>query len=441
MSTRVEIPWGETTLEVGIPDHWRLLGVMAPKDVPALPSPGDVVTQKLNNPIGAPALRGRNLASRRIVIVVDDLSRPTPTHLLFKPLVEELGLAGARRENISLLMALGVHRPMTPGEVAAKVGEENLHGLAWYNHDPRDEQALAYLGVTSRGTPVRVNRRLADADLIICLGGIEPHVLVGFSGGLKAILPGCASVETIAKNHLQGVTPERFNLVGTRPERSPMRLDLEEASLMLHKEIFIVNAVLNHTSEICDVFCGHPVEAHRLGVELSEKIHGVPIPTPADVLMVGSSPMDSDLRQSMKCIGNTLFSARPGGHIMGFLRCERGIGDVEIPPKALPHQVLRTLLKLMGRKRIMAFVERIKKRAGVEEKFLAHFSLQVLRRNPLHVFSERLPADVGRRVGLFVQYAETSAMVAAVAKKAPKRATVWVFPFGGLTYPILPSSA
>ncbi len=440
MAQTIPFPWGNGTLEVLIPDHWHLLGSMVPKDVPPLASPSEVVRERLRNPIAAPPLRHRDRSSQKVVIVIDDISRPTPLHLLFKPVVEELIAAGAQRSNISVLTALGVHRPMTQVEIAAKIGWDHVKELDWYNHDPRDERGLAFLGVTSRGTPVKLNRRLLDADLIICLGGIEPHVLVGFSGGLKAILPGCAAIDTIAKNHLQGVSHDRFNLVGVRPEESPMRLDLEEASRMLNKDIFIVNAVLNHHSLICDVFCGDPIAAHRHGVELSEKIHGIPISAPSDILMVGSAPMDADFRQSMKCIGNTMFSVKPGGHIMGFLWCERGVGDVDIPPKSLPHSVLRALLRILGPKHIMGFVERVKRRAGVEEKFLAHFSLQVMRRNPLHVFSERLPPDIGTKVGLFVQYSTVSEMINNVARKAPIGASVWVFPYGGLSYPVLASS-
>ena len=440
MGQFVDVPWGTRELKVSIPDSWRILGVLKPENVPACTSPEDILREKLMNPSGVTGLKHRDLSTSKILIVVDDISRPTPVDRFFGIVLEQLLAAGAKKENISILLALGVHRPMTREEVEGKVGAKNLEGLVWYNHDAKDLSGLVYLGTTSRGTEVRLNRKLTEADLILCLGGIEPHVLVGFSGGLKVILPGCASAETIARNHLQGVSHERFNLVGVRPEDSPMRLDLEEAALMLKKEIFIVNAVLNHNKEICEFFCGDPVQAHRMGVVLSERVHGVSITAPADAVMVGSSPMDTDLRQSMKCIGNTLFSVKPGGHIVGFLRCEQGVGDVELPPRSLPHSVLRMLLRIIGPSRIMGFVDRVKKQAGVEEKFLAHFSLQVCRRNPIHVFSEKLPEGIGKKTGLFAQYSDPSRMIASVARKVPQNATVWFFPYGGLIYPILARS-
>jgi len=436
--TRLEIPWGAAALPLELPARWRLLGTLEPGRSEPLPDPLEDLRDALRRPVGAVPLRERNLAGKRIVVAVEDASRPTPVRRFFGALKQELLAGGARQENISLLMALGVHRPMTAEEVAAKVGAENLEGLSWFNHDARDPQGLVSLGTTARGTPIQMNRRLAEADLILCVGGIEPHVLLGFSGGVKMLLPGCAGADTIAQNHLQGVSPDRFDLVGVHPEDSPMRLDMEEAAGMLGREIFLVNAVMNHEHRICAFFCGHPVKAQRQGVELSRKIHGVPVPEPADVMLACSAPMSFDLRQSMKCVGNNLFGVKPGGPIVGFLGCEQGIGDVDIPPRSLPHKVLRTLLRVLGPKRIMGFVARVKKVAGVEEKFLAHFSLQVCRRNPLHLYSDNLPAWVGRKTGLFTQYNDIPRMLDAVARQAPRNATVWFAPYGGMTYPILP---
>jgi lactate racemase len=438
--TVVQVPWGDQPLTVNLPEPWKLLGTLEPGKAKPLDDPNQALREALQSPIGAPPLSGRDLSRSRVVIAVEDSSRPTPVRLFFGAVREALLAAGARTENLSVLMALGVHRPMTPDEVRSKIGEQNLKGIAWANHDARDSAGLVTLGTTTQGTSVRLNRKLAEADLILCVGGIEPHVLLGFSGGVKMLLPGCAAAETIARNHLQGVSPQRFDFVGVPPDESPMRLDMEEAADMLGREIFVVNAVMNHEHRICGFFCGHPVQAQRKGVDLSRRIHGVPIPEPADVLLTGSAPMSFDLRQSMKCVGNNLFAVKPGGPIAGFLGCEQGIGDVDIPQKTLPHSVLRLLLKVLGPSRIMGFVDRLKKQAGVEEKFLAHFSLQVCRRNPLHLYSENLPEWVGRKTGLFTQHADIPRMLDAVRKTAPRNATVWFAPYGGVTYPILPPS-
>ena len=147
--------------------------------------------------------------------------------------------------------------------------------------------------------------------------------------------------------------------------------------------------------------------------------------------------MNADLRQGLKCIGNVEASVRPDGLIIGFLECRNGIGDITIPTsKSLPNKMLRFLLKCIGSKRVLGLIDRVKKGAGIEERFLAHFSMQLARNCQIFVHSRQLPADIGARVGLFVQFATVEAMMAAARKRSPKKARVLVYPYAGATYPI-----
>src|SRR5262249_28248394 len=187
----------------------------------------------------------------------------------------------------------------------------HLRGIPWRNHSCGDERELKYLGTTSRGTYISLNRHLTEADLIIAIGAIEPHALLGFSGGCKMLIPGLASSRTIGENHMQGVSSERYNYIGA-PE-SPMRLDLEEGARMLRKEIFIVNVVMNESLEICAFFAGDALEAHREGVNFCRSLTERTVARQADVVIVASNPMNADLRQSIKCIGNVQESVQPGG--------------------------------------------------------------------------------------------------------------------------------
>jgi nickel-dependent lactate racemase len=322
---------------------------------------------------------------------------------------------------------------MTADEVRQKLGDADLRGIPWRNHSCSDERQLKHLGTTSRGTYVSLNRHLTEADLIITVGAIEPHLLLGFSGGSKMLMPGLASSRTIGENHMQGVSPERYNYVGMT--ESPMRLDLEEGARMLGKEIFIVNAVMNESLEICAFYAGDPVRAHREGLKFSRSLAERPVESPVDVVIVASNPMNADLRQSMKCVGNIQESVRPNGLIIGLAECRHGIGDITVPPKTLPHGLLRGVLKLIGRKRILGFIDTFRKDAGIEERFLSHFSAQLARRNQLFVYSRKLPADTGKKLGIFVQFADVEKMMAAARRYAPKHARVLIYPYGGATYP------
>ncbi|GAB4293612.1 MAG: nickel-dependent lactate racemase [Myxococcota bacterium] len=423
---------GEKT-EFELPEGWEVISELKPnwrdglKDIPR------ALVESFDNPIGCEPLGAMKLSGKRILLAVDDISRPTPLCLFFGELVKYLCEKGAKREDMMIITALGVHRPMSEEELFQKLGKGNFEGVKWENHDSRNAEMNIELGMTARGTHISLNRRLKEADLIICVGAIEPHLLLGFGGGSKMILPGLASERTIAENHMQGVSAEMFNYIGFA--ESPMRLDLEEAAGMLNQRIFIVNVVLNEKLEICRFVCGDPVKAHREGVKLVDAINGRDISELADVAIVASNPMNADLRQGMKCIGNIEKSVKDNGLILALVECKNGIGDVNVPKKALSNGLLRFILRLIGAKRVLWFIDKVKKDAGTEERFLAHFSMQVVRKNRIFVYSKNLPAGTDKKLGLFRQFGTIEEMMSAAKKNAPKNARVYIFPFGGVTYP------
>jgi nickel-dependent lactate racemase len=295
---------------------------------------------------------------------------------------------------------------------------------------------LEDIGTTSRGTRVFINRKLLNADLIICVGAIEPHLLLGFGGGLKMIVPGCAGAETIGKNHMQGVDPDHFNYVGTSGYDSPMRRDLEEGAQLLKREIFIVNSAINENAAPSGFFAGDPVLAHRMGERFIENTLRLKGPEQADVVIANSRPMDADLRQSVKCIGNTLFASKPGGVMIGMARAINGLGEMPLAKRTLPYTATRTILKVIGKSRVLPLVEKVKKDQPVEEIFIGHFALQMLRRNHLAIFSDcpSLPADIGKKMGMARSFTDVKTLMNWASSKVPSAATVWVFPYGGATY-------
>jgi lactate racemase len=429
----VKIPFENGHVSLPLPDDWEILDTIRPVPHAKVADLESSLVDSLDHPIGSKMpLRDRDLSKRRIVLCVDDISRPTPTAQFFGHLLDYLLAHGAQRQNMLVLFGLGVHRDMTPEEARVKLGDADLRDIPWRNHSCNDEQNLKYLGTTSRGTYVSLNRHLAEAELIIPVGAIEPHLLLGFSGGCKMLIPGLASSRTIGENHMQGVSSERYNYVGA-PE-SPMRLDLEEGAKMLKKEIFVVNVVMNESLEICAFFAGDAVKAHREGANFSRSLTERPVAQQADVVIVASNPMNADLRQSMKCVGNVQESVRPGGLVVGLIECRHGIGDVTVPKKSLPNGLLRWILNLIGRERVLGFVDSFRKDEGIEERFLSHFAAQIARRNKVIVYSRKLPADTGKKLGIFVQFATVEEMMNAARLGAPKHARVLIYPYGGATY-------
>ncbi|AFM26309.1 nickel-dependent lactate racemase [Desulfomonile tiedjei] len=436
MARFIEFPWGEESLKISVPDTWRILGELKPRSVPTIADPAAACAEALSNPIAASRLSQRALSGKRVVAVVDDHSRPTPVAEFLQPVMNELLAAGATAESIQILIATGVHRQSRLDEVEKKLGRALMDAHPWRCHDASDSDSLREVGITARGTKVVLNRLLTEADLIVCVGAIEPHLLLGFGGGLKMLIPGCAAAETIGKNHMQGVDPDNFDYVGTVGDRSPMRQDLEEGASLLKKDVFIVNVAMNEQARAAAFFCGDPIIAQRQGEKFVLEISRQEVPEQADVVVANSFPMDADLRQSVKCIGNSLYACKPGGVLLAFARSIHGLGEMPLAKKTLPYPVMRTLLKVIGKNRVLSLVEKAKKGEPVEEVFIGHFGLQMLRRNHLGIFSDSrlLPEDIGRKMGLARSFNKTESIMDWAASKAPSSATVWVFPSGGSTF-------
>ncbi len=436
MGRFIEFPWGKESIKVSVPDKWQILGELKPRSMPGIADPVSACAEALSNPIGVSRLSQRALSGKRVVVVVDDHSRPTPVAEFLHPVMNELLAAGATAQSIQILIATGVHRQSRLDEVEKKIGRTLMDAHPWRCHDAFDPDGLIEVGVTARGTKVILNRLLTEADLIVCVGAIEPHLLLGFGGGLKMLIPGCAAAETIGKNHMQGVDPDNFDYVGTVGDRSPMRQDLEEGARFLRKDVFIVNVAMNEQARAAAFFCGDPIQAQRQGEKFVLEISRQEVPEQADVVIANSFPMDADLRQSVKCIGNSLYACKPGGVLLGFARSIHGLGEMPLAKKTLPYPIMRMLLKVIGKNRVLSLVEKAKKGEPVEEVFIGHFGLQMLRRNHLGIFSDsrHLPEDIGRKMGLARSFNKTESIVDWAASKAPSNATVWVFPSGGSTF-------
>jgi len=433
---QIRLPWGDAEIPLHLPESWHVDGVLEPAPRAGVRDTADEVARSLEKPVGSARLRDVVEDGTEIALVIDDLSRPTPLNLILPTVVEELERGGAQRQDITLVTALGVHRPMTEEEIAIRVGPLALNGMDWRNHNCDDADGLIHLGVTQRGTPVLINEVVARADLVVSVGCIEPHIIASFGGGYKNLIPGVAGRKTIAHNHTLNCTSSTFNMVGQPIEGNPMRLDLEEAGRMVQPPVFIVNSVLNSRQEVVRVVAGDPIEAHRVGVQVSTDLYGAEISALADVVITSSHPMEQDLRQGVKSLANTIRAVRPGGVHITLVRAEEGVGVFGLAESDLPlgRRALRLLSPLLLR-----LVPRMKiEGLGEEDRFFLYFALQAMRHAELLLYAPTIPANVKAKLP-FVTFVDNveDAFVAA-KRRFPRRAEVLAFPYGGITYPILP---
>ena len=319
--TEIELPCGECVLTARIPTR-NIACVLTRQDAKGLADERQAITQSLRSPIESPPLRDLVKPSDKVMVIATDNTRPCPDDRILPPLLAELE-SKVPRENITIIVALGLHPPLNKTELAQKLGKDIVAGYNVFNHDVND---TVYIGTTSRGTPVDINRRVIEADFRISTGFIEPHFFAGFSGGRKSIAPGVFSVRSAYHNHGYRMVEHPQARAGIL-KGNPLHEDLVEQAQMARLN-FIVNVLLNKDREITHVVAGHPFKAHEKGCQIEKKIAGVEVPQRADITITTNSgaPLDLDLYQTCKGIDTASQVTRDGGIIIVVSSCSAGIG-------------------------------------------------------------------------------------------------------------------
>lgn len=320
---RVDFPYYRTVSALDVPDA-NLLAVCRPGEIEPSAPADELIAGAFANPIGSPPIRELASGKKNALIITDDYTRKTPVREILLQLIPELEAAGIARGKITILVALGTHRPMTDAETLAKFGEDIRRDFRILNHEWRNEDALVDLGVTEAGTPIRVNRAVIEADFVFGIGQIVPHRIAGFSGGGKIIQPGICGEETTAQTHWHSALYPGSEILGIAD--NPIRLEIETVAERVGLAA-IANAVCDADGRLIGMFVGHPVGAHRAGAELSKKVFGVEIPEPGDILVIDSYPMDIELWQGAKALYAGELAVKKGGVAILISPCPEGVSQ------------------------------------------------------------------------------------------------------------------
>jgi nickel-dependent lactate racemase len=316
----VEIPYGVEILTVEV-DKQNLGAILEPQPIPPCPDVAAEVQRALEHPIGTPCLRELARHAQRVALVVDDMTRLTPTDQMLPLLLGELSAAGVPDERITLVIALGTHRPMNEEECRAKYGSDTVQRIAIENHDCHDSERLVDLGVTAQGTPILINRTVCEADCVIGVGSILPHHICGFAGGAKIIQPGVSGTETTAATHLLSVR-QRPNFLGEAENsvRAEMEAVAEQAGLEA-----ILNVVLNGEGEVVRAVFGDQRQAFRAGAEICRKIHACTFDRQADIVIAGAFPAEIEFWQSQKALYPADMTVERKGTVIVVSPCPEGV--------------------------------------------------------------------------------------------------------------------
>ena len=316
----VYLPYGDTEVKLTLPPSARLT-VVSPNPVEPVSDPVAEIRRALAEPIGAVPLRDAARGARSVVILADDLTRQTPVDTIIPLLLDELEEAGIPDAQVTVLIALGTHRPMTGPEIESRFGTAVTQRVAVVNNPWYDLAQLIDLGVTPNGTPIQVSRLAYEADFLIGLGSIVPHHIPGYSAGAKIVQPGISGAATTGATHYLS-TRTRRSYLGLVD--NPVRAEMERIAELVGLNA-VLNTVLDHAGRAVRAFYGDPRRAFRAGVALSREVYGAALPGPADVVVAGSHPCDIEFWQAHKSLYPADIAVRAGGTIVVVTPCPEGV--------------------------------------------------------------------------------------------------------------------
>jgi nickel-dependent lactate racemase len=323
--------FGRSGLNLELPEGFEYRLLEARSAVP-LDDADAAIERALDAPIGCPPLIEMARGKRSAAISVCDITRPAPNREVLPPLLARLESVGIPRENITILIATGLHRPATEAEVREICGEETAAHYRVLSHHARELSEHRALGTTAAGTPVYIDKRFIAADLHITLGFIEPHLMLGYSGGRKLIAPGLAAQETIKVLHSSRFMRDPRAVEGSI-EDNPLHRELLEIARMARHDFLVDVALARGTPRrpIAAVFAGEPETAHRQGVEFVSRVMLETLDHPVDAVMTTAAgyPLDLTFYQAVKGITAAAHIVKPGGKILLLAACEEGVGGPE----------------------------------------------------------------------------------------------------------------
>lgn len=418
MKTR--FAFGKHGIDVSVPDgfdchvaHTR--SALALTNVPA------ALAEALDDPIQCEPLAWMAAGKRTAAISVCDITRPAPNAVTLPPLLARLHGAGIQVEGITILIATGLHRGATRDELDVILGPEIAAKYSVVSHDARDFGAHRALGTSSRGTPVYVDERFIAADLHISLGFVEQHLMLGFSGGRKLVVPGLAAQETIKVIHSPRFMREPMATEGSI-EGNPLHAELVEAAAMARHD-FILDVTLTREREISGVFAGDPVEAHVAAVRFLETTSTAPVPGLADAVITSAAgyPLDMTFYQSVKGLTAAQHIVKPGGRILVLGECAEGMGSDEFA---------RMIRNYTGH---AAFLDQIQEsRVEVDQWQLERLAL-VGMKNELFFYTPGIgPEELGSLAPR--AFDDLDQAIAALLNGLPSNALVLLVPEGPYTY-------
>lgn len=344
-----QVPFGRETLWVDIPDN-QLVYYADMVEFNVTQSPDEMVESALDHPYGTDRLENLVNAGQKVMIISDDITRPTPKRLLITHILARLEKAGILKSDITICLAPGTHRKMSEQEMLDTYGKEMLDEYSFLNLNYKDVDHLVDFGKTPSGIEIEIYREVVESDFVIGIGNIVPHVSAGWGGGAKIIQPGvCGEKTTEATHRIAALDQNVMETCGNADNQC--RHEMEEIAARAGLK-FIVNTVMNSKEELAGVFCGDFIAAHRAGIEKAKLVQCPAIPCRADIVIASANPCNIDFWQGDKPFVFAQYGIKDNGTLIFVISGEEGVCG-----NAPEHEYVVRKYALLGEKRVREDVD------------------------------------------------------------------------------------
>lgn len=322
MNVRTSLLYGQDDIMIDLPNQAL---VIEPVDLPGIPNDVQAIGEALRNPIGTSSLHTMVRADQTVAIVISDITRPTPNHILVPAIINELHHVPL--ENFVIINGTGTHRDQTKEEFEQMLGKWIVANIRIVNNHCHDKDTLVNVGRSEYGCDIYLNKDYVEADFRIVTGFIEPHFFAGFSGGPKGIMPGIAGIETITTFHSAKMIGDPRSTWGNM-EDNPLQNMTREINQKC-KPDFMLNVTLNRDKEITEIFAGELFEAHDQGCAFVKEHAMIRCDERFDVVITSNSgyPLDQNLYQAVKGMSAAEKIVKEGGTIIIASECSDGLPD------------------------------------------------------------------------------------------------------------------
>ncbi|MFX0037447.1 MAG: nickel-dependent lactate racemase [Candidatus Hermodarchaeota archaeon] len=424
----MKFDYGKEGIEININPEWNVT-ILKPSLQKSFDNPIEKIKESIKNPIQYPPLKEiiKNKGNiKSVCIVVSDATRPVPSHLILKALLDELYDYGIYYNQIVILIATALHRPSREEELERILGKDIKDKIKVIDHIATDMDSLVNLGETSDNIPILINKHYFNADLKILTGYVEPHFFFGFSGGRKSIAPGIIGEETILANHSAKNIASPYARFGVYKE-NPLHKNAIEITKKVGAD-FIINVCINQNHEIVKVATGDLGKTHEMLVLYQLKHIFKIIIEPYDIIVCGNGgyPLDLNLYQAVKSMAIGEMAIKEGGTIIAVNECADGIGIGQ-------DQFRESIFSGMSPKEIHKKI--LEKDIIVSDQWEIQILARILMKAEIYVISKLKKDEIGN-IGL--KYAESvEEAIKLSLKKHGLKAKILILPNGPQILPLL----